>query len=103
VELPVDVRANASYDAGRWMAVSEFGHGYNGTSFRAGYEQRFARYQLRGGARYIKERWEPTGGVGVNFNGRFGLDVGLFGTSANLERQRHLGIAFSLRLMAPNP
>jgi hypothetical protein len=103
VELPVDVRANASYDAGRWMAVTEFGHGYNGTSFRAGYEQRFARYQLRGGARYVKERWEPTGGVGINFNQRFGVDVGLFGTSANLERQRHVGIAFSLRFMAPNP
>ena len=50
--------------------------------------------------RYIKERWEPTGGAGYNFTNRFGIDVGLFSTSANFERKRHLAIAFSLRLMA---
>ena len=103
VELPVDVRGNAAYDSGRWMVISEFGHGYNGTSLRLGYEQRLDRAQLRGGARYIKERWEPTGGVGYNFTDRFGLDVGLFSTSANLERKRHLAIAVSLRFMAPQP
>ena len=103
VELPVDVRGNASYDAGKWMAITEFGHGYNGTSLRVGYEQRFEKIQLRGGARYIKERWEPTGGAGYNFTNRFGLDVGLFSTSANLERQRHLAIAVSLRLMVRQP
>ena len=50
VELPVDVRGNASYDAGPWMAITEIGHGYNGTSVRVGYEQRLDRIQLRGGA-----------------------------------------------------
>ena len=103
VELPVDVRGNASYDAGKWMAITEFGHGYNGASVRVGYEQRLDQIQLRGGARYIKERWEPTGGAGYNLTDRFGLDVGLFSTSANLERQRHLAIAVSLRLMARQP
>ena len=99
VELPVDVRTHVAYNAGPWAAIGEFGHGYNGTTVRAGYEQRWDRVQLRGGARYVKERWEPTGGVGFNFTPKFGLDVGLFGTSANLERQRHLGIAVSLRFM----
>ena len=103
VELPVDIRGNASYNAGKWMAITEFGHGYNGGSVRLGYEQRLGRVQLRGGARYIKERWEPTGGAGYNFTNHFGVDVGLFSTSANLERQRHLAIAVSLRLMARKP
>jgi len=103
VKLPVDVRGDASYDTGSWMAITEIGHGYNGTSVRVGYEQRLDRVQLRGGARYIKERWEPTGGAGFNMSDRFGVDVGLFSTSANLERRRHLGIAVSLRLMVPTP
>ena len=51
VELPVDYRANGAYAADTWSAVTEFGHGYNGTSFRAGFEQRFKRTQLRGGGR----------------------------------------------------
>ncbi len=102
VELPVDVRANLRYNAEQWTATTEVGHGFNGTSVRLGYEQRLNRLQLRGGARYIKERWEPTGGAGFDFSDRFGIDVGLFSTSANLERQRHLAIAVSLRFIALN-
>jgi hypothetical protein len=102
VELPVDTRGNASYNAEKWTAITEFGHGFNGTTFRAGFEERLGRVQLRGGARYIKERWEPTGGAGFNFTDRFGIDCGLFSTSANFERKRHLAIAFSLRFMAKN-
>ena len=102
VELPVDVRVNLKYNAEQWTATTEVGHGFNGTSVRLGYEQRFNRFQLRGGARYIKERWEPTGGAGFDFSDRFGIDVGLFSTSANLERQRHLAIAVSLRFIALN-
>lgn len=103
VELPVDVRGNVAYNADAWTAIAEFGNGYNGTSFRAGYERRFDTIQLRGGARYIKERWEPTGGVGFNLSPGFGIDVGLFSTSANLERTRKLGIGVSLRLMRGAP
>jgi len=100
VKLPVDTRATATYDTGSWMATTEYGHGYNGNSFRVGVEQRYDRVQLRGGVRYIKERWEPTGGVGYNLSPQFGVDLGLFSTSANLERQRHLGIAVSVRFGA---
>jgi hypothetical protein len=103
VELPVDVRANVAYNANVWTAIAEYGHGYNGTTFRTGWEQRLNVLQLRGGARYIKERWEPTGGVGVNLSRRFGVDVGFFSTSANLERTRHLGIGVSMRLMPSAP
>jgi hypothetical protein len=99
VELPVDTRANATYNADLWTATTEYGHGYNGNTFRAGLERRVDRVQFRGGARYIKERWEPTGGVGYNLSNRVGLDVGLFSTSANIERKRHLAIAVSLRFM----
>jgi hypothetical protein len=99
VELPVDVRANGAYNADHWTGLTEFGHGYNGTSFRAGFEERIDRYQLRAGSRYIKERWEVTGGAGVNLTPHFGIDVGLFSTSANLERQRHLAIGVSLRFV----
>ncbi len=103
VELPVDIRANGAYNADVWTGIVEYGHGYNGTSVRAGYEHRFNRLQLRGGGRYINDRWEPTGGVGFNLSQGFGVDVAAFGTSANLERKRHVAIAVSLRLMHRNP
>ena len=103
LELPVDVKANATYNAPAWTAIAEYGHGYNGTSFRGGYEQRFDRIQLRGGGRYINERWEPTFGVGFDISNAFGIDVGAFGTSANFERERHLALAVSLRFMRGNP
>ena len=102
VELPVDVRANAAYNADAFTAIAEFGRGYNGTTVRGGYEHRFDRVQLRGGGRYVRERFEPTGGVGFDFSDRVGMDVGLFSTSANLERKRHVAIAVSLRLMSRN-
>ena len=101
VELPVDIRANGAYNAGVWTGIVEYGHGYNGTSVRAGYEHRFNRLQLRGGGRYINDRWEPTGGVGFNLSQGFGVDVAAFGTSANLERKRHVAIAGIAAAHAP--
>jgi hypothetical protein len=97
VELPVDVRADAAYNADAWTAIVEFARGFNGTSVRGGYEQRLGRIQLRGGGRYVKERFEPTGGVGFNFSDRTGIDFAAFGTSANFERKRHVALAVSLR------
>jgi len=103
VELPVDVKANLAYNAPDWGAVTEVGHGYNGTSFRAGYEQRLGSIVLRGGGRYVNERWEPTGGIGFNLSSKFGIDVAAFGTSANFERKRHVAIATSLRFTRGRP
>jgi len=102
VELPVDLHTNLTYNAPAWTAITEYGHGYNGTTFRGGYEQRFGAIQLRGGGRYVNERWEPTGGIGFNVSSHFGIDVGVFGTSANFERKRHVAIATSLRFMRRN-
>jgi hypothetical protein len=102
VELPVDVRANAAYNAELFTVIGEFANGFNGTSVRGGYEQRLGPIALRGGGRYVRERFEPTFGAGFNLSDRVGLDVALFGTSANVERDRHLGIAVSLRLIRGN-
>ena len=99
VELPVDVRVHGAYNAGPWLAIADTATATTGPPFAGAIEQRLGRVQLRGGARYVNDRWEPTGGVGFNLTDGFGVDVGLFGTSANLERKRHLAIAVSLRLM----
>ena len=98
VELPVDVRANAAYNADAFTVIAEFANGFNGTTFRGGYEHKFNRVQLRGGGRYVEERFEPTGGVGFNLSNHVGMDVAAFATSANLERKRNMAIAFSIRL-----
>jgi hypothetical protein len=60
------------------------------------------RIELRGGARYSRERWEPSGGIGFNLTSGFGIDVAAFGTSANAERERRLALAVSLRFMRQN-
>jgi hypothetical protein len=99
VELPVDYRANATYNADRWTASGEFAKGFNGTTVRGGYEQRFGRIQARAGGRYVRERFEPSGGIGFNLSEGVGLDVGVFATSANFERKRHVAVAFSIRLI----
>jgi hypothetical protein len=46
VELPVDVRANAAYNFDQSTVITEFGNGYNGTTFRVGYEHRLDRVPL---------------------------------------------------------
>jgi hypothetical protein len=100
VELPVDYRGYVAYTTDAWAATTEVGRGLQGTTFRAGLEKRFDRIELRGGARFIRDRWEPSGGVGFNFTDRVGLDVAAFGTSANVERQRRLALALSIRIEA---
>lgn len=102
IELPVDYRGSVAFNADAWSAVSEVGHGFLGTSFHGGLERRFDRIELRGGARYINEKWNPTGGVGFNLSPRVSIDVAAFGTTANVERKRQLAIAASLRLNRPN-
>lgn len=98
VELPVSYSANAAYHADTWSALSEYAHGFQGNTFHGGLEYRFARVELRGGARYSLEQWNPSGGAGFNLTPRFGIDVAAFGTSANIERRRNLALAISFRL-----
>jgi hypothetical protein len=97
VVLPVDYRGNVAYYSDSWSAAGEVGHGFGGTSLHAGLERRVGRMEVRGGARYSFNRWNPTGGVGFDLSRRIALDVAAYGTSANIERTRHTAIAVSIR------
>lgn len=97
VELPVDYRANIAYHADKWLAAAEVGHGFGGASFHGGYERRFGRVELRGGARYTVEKWNPSAGVGFNLSPRVAFDVAVFGTHTNIERKRQTAFAASMR------
>jgi hypothetical protein len=98
VTLPVNYVGNAAYHHDRWSVLGDFAHGFNGATFHGGFEQRFGVVELRGGGRYSRDRWHPTGGVGFNFSKHVGLDVAAYGTSANLARQQKLALAVSFRL-----
>jgi hypothetical protein len=97
VELPIDYRANVGYNVGRWAAVAEFGRGLQGKSFHTGAELRFGTIDVRGGAVYSRELWNPTAGVGLNMSDRAAIDVALYSNAANVERKRNPAIAVSLR------
>ena len=97
VELPRDYRAYAGFRTGTGMFVGDLGHGFQGTSFHGGYEHNLGAIDLRGGALYSRERWQPTAGIGLNMGPRVSLDLAMFGTSANVERTRKAAIAVSLR------
>ena len=99
VDLPLDVRADAAYDAGPWTIAGEIGSGIGGGIFHAGVERRFpSGMALRGGATYSFAQWNPTGGVGVDLTPRVSLDVAAFAASVNIERRRLLGLAASIRI-----
>jgi len=98
VELPVSYSGNAGYDNGSWAAMGELAHGFQGLSFHGGVEKRLAMIEVRGGTRYVLERWHPAGGVGVNITRRLAVDFAAFDTTANIERDRKLSFAVSLRL-----
>jgi hypothetical protein len=102
VELPVDYRGYLAYSTDAWGGTAEWSNGFQGTTFRAGLEKKFRRIELRGGGRFVRDRREPSRGVGLNLSDRFGIDVAGFGTSANVQRERKLAIAISLRLMHRN-
>jgi len=97
VELPIDYRANVGYDVERWAAVAEFGRGFQGKSFHGGGEYRFGAVDVRGGAVYSREMWNPATGVGFNMSPRASLDLALYSNSANVERKRNPAVAVSVR------
>jgi hypothetical protein len=97
VELPVDYRGNVGYDSGGWAAVAEFGRGLQGKSFHGGAELRLGAIDLRGGAGYSRELWNPAGGIGLRLNSRTSLDLAVYSNSANVERKRNPALAVSLR------
>jgi hypothetical protein len=97
VELPVDYRANAGYDVDRWAVVAEFGRGFQGNSFHGGGEYRFGTIDVRGGAVYSRELWNPAAGVGLKMSRSTSLDLALYSNSANVQRKRNPAITVSLR------
>jgi hypothetical protein len=98
VELPVDFRIRGGRRGDRLSAIVEYAHGFNGNSFRGGVEQRLVVIDLRAGAYYSRETWQPTAGIGLNLGPRLSLDVAVFGTSANVQRERRTAVAASIRL-----
>ena len=98
VELPKDYHVNAGYHAGLWSVMGEYAHGFGGDTLRGGAEYRAGLIELRGGGVYSRELWNPTGGVGLNFSPKVGLDVAMFTTTANAARERRPAIAVSLRI-----
>lgn len=97
VELPIDYRANVGYDVERWAVVAEFGRGLQGKSFHGGGEYRLGAVDVRGGAVYSRELWNPAGGIGLHLTDRTSLDVAVYSNSANVEREHRPAIAVSLR------
>ena len=97
VQLPVDYRVSGAFRTDQRLGALEVGRGFQGALVRAGLEERLGFFDLRGGVSYSRQRWQPTAGIGFNFTPRAALDVALFGTSANVERERKTAIAASLR------
>lgn len=114
VTLPIGYVANVGYSAERWTALTDLRWGLGGTSWHGGYEYRFTRgagraggagqpgraggIEVRGGAMYGREVWNPTGGIGLNLSSHTALDLAIYGNTANVDRARHLAVAVSIRL-----
>lgn len=77
---------NIGYDGGGYAFKASVVHGFNGDSFHGGVERNFGPLALGGGARFSRDHWDPTWGFGVG--GRVALDVGFYGTHANLQDQQ---------------
>jgi hypothetical protein len=96
VELPVVTSGNVGYDAGDYAFRAVATHGFNGNSFHGGVERRLGAVAVRGGARYSRDRWDPTWGVG--FGRRVAVDLGFYGTHSNLQDERQYSMAVSIRI-----
>lgn len=96
VELPVVTSGNVGYDGDGYAFRASVVHGFNGNSFHGGAEKSIGPFAVRGGARFSRDRWDPTWGFGVG--GRVALDVGFYGTHSNLQDERQISMAVSIRI-----
>jgi hypothetical protein len=99
ITLPKDYRAHGGYRTDVFYGMAEWGHGFQGDSLRFGAEYSLGAVDVRGGMMYSREKWNPTYGAGFNLTPRFGIDVAMYGTTANIARERRQAIAISLRFM----
>lgn len=95
--LPTQYRGQAAYIAGQWAAIAEFSRGLQRNAASMGLERRFKGLQVRGGGRYVDRIVLPSAGVSLRA-GRTWFDIGAAMTTANIERQRNVIIASSVRL-----
>jgi hypothetical protein len=100
-EIPIEYVSNLRYSRGRWTVRTDEIYGLQKFAAHVGGELRLGPVALRGGSRYGLKRWNPTGGLGLNFSRRFGIDVGFFGNTTNLEQRRNIAMAVSLRIEHP--
>jgi hypothetical protein len=97
VELPVETNGNVGYNGDSWAALVQVGHGFQGNTFHTGVEKRVLFLAFRGGTRHSRERWHPAAGLGFNLTRGFGVDVAAFDTTANIQQERRVSYAVSLR------
>jgi hypothetical protein len=96
--VPVRFHGNAEYTKARWTVATELGKGFHGFDFNGGAEYRFGPLAFRGGTRYSGEKLLGTSGIGFNILPKIGIDVAAFQTATNLEADRRLSYAVSLRI-----
>lgn len=96
VELPVELRLQGAYRGATWGAIAELEDGAQGKTASAGLERRWSAFELRGGGRFVNRVVLPSGGVSLRA-GRTWVDIGAAMSTANIERQRNIILATSLR------
>jgi hypothetical protein len=97
VKLPVQYSAGSTYNAQKWTVTGHFARRLNGAEYHAGAEYRLGILAFRGGGRYSKDVFNPTGGMGLNLTSHFGIDAAVFSNSANAQQDRRFSTAISLR------
>jgi hypothetical protein len=99
VTLPVRYNGHAGYRSDHWSAVAEAGRGIDERfNFGGGAEYTLGPLVLRGGSRYNRKLWHGATGIGFNITRGLGIDAAAFQTSTNMEQNRRVSFALSLRL-----
>ena len=98
VELPVRYTGAIAYHWKSWSAMTDLAYGFENFSFHGGFEYRLSRIAFRGGGRYSRERWQPSGGIGIDLTDRLSVDAAAFAHVTNVEQVREPSLAVSLRI-----
>ena len=98
VTLPVQYVGGFAYTNDKWAASADLSHGLEKTEFHTGGEYRMRVLEFRGGVRRSHDIWHPTAGVGLNVTKGFGVDLAVFSSATNIEREKKASIALSLRV-----